>query len=51
VSGFFKRNLDWQDGLELALGPAGYQILGVAFFAALGFLLFRTARKAQPELK
>ena len=46
VSGFFKRNLDWQDQLESALGAAGYQVLGVAFFAALGLLLFRTARKA-----
>jgi putative OPT family oligopeptide transporter len=46
VSGFFKRNLDWQDHLEAALGSAGYQLLGVLFFAALGLLLFRTARKA-----
>jgi len=51
VSGFFKRNLDWQEQLESALGSAGYQVLGVAFFALLGVLLFRVARKAQPVAK
>ena len=51
VSGFFKRNLDWQEQLESALGSSGYQVLGVAFFALLGVLLFRVARKAQPVAK
>jgi hypothetical protein len=28
-----------------ALGEGGYQILGVAFFAAMGVVLYRVARK------
>ncbi len=40
--------LDLQERLERALGTGGYQLLGVAFFAALGVLLWRAARKPQP---
>ncbi len=46
VSGFMRRFLDQQERLEHALGTGGYQVLGVAFFAALALFLFRVARRA-----
>jgi len=45
------RRLDVQGRLEHALGSGGYQVLGVAFFAALGILLFRAARKPLPKVE
>ncbi len=45
VDGFFRRNLDLHPGIARAVGEGGYQLLGVAFFALLGVLLYRAARK------
>jgi uncharacterized oligopeptide transporter (OPT) family protein len=47
AEGTMKR-LDAQAPLERALGAGGYQVLGVGFFALLGWLLFRTARRPAP---
>ncbi|HEX9050551.1 MAG TPA: oligopeptide transporter, OPT family [Anaeromyxobacter sp.] len=44
VERFFAERLNAQSALERALGAGWYQVLGVAFFAVLGWLLFRTAR-------
>jgi putative OPT family oligopeptide transporter len=41
------KRLDVQEHLTGALGAGGYTLLGVAFFAALGGILYRTARKPQ----
>ncbi len=38
--------LDLEPALEHAIGRGGYQVLGVAFFAALAFLLYRAARRS-----
>jgi putative OPT family oligopeptide transporter len=45
VERFLAEKLNAEPALERALGSGGYQVLGVAFFALLGWLLFRTARK------
>jgi uncharacterized oligopeptide transporter (OPT) family protein len=45
VEKLLAEKLNAQAALERALGAGGYQVLGVAFFALLGWLLFRTARK------
>jgi uncharacterized oligopeptide transporter (OPT) family protein len=45
VERFLAEKLNAEPALERALGAGGYQLLGVAFFAVLGVLLFRTARK------
>src|SRR5438105_1654192 len=43
--------LHWLEGVDLsaaltrALGDGGYQLLGVAFFAVMGFTLYRVARR------
>ena len=39
-----------EHGLTGALGPGGYNLLGVAFFALMGYTLYRVARKPQPTL-
>ncbi len=46
VDRFFAQRLDLRPALGRALGDGGYQLLGVAFFAALGLVLFLTARRA-----
>lgn len=46
VERFLARTLNAGPALERALGEGGYQLLGVAFFATLGWLLFRTARRS-----
>jgi len=51
VDAFISRYLDVHAGMARALGEGGYQLLGVGFFALLGFLLFRASRKAQPEVR
>ena len=40
--------VDLTKSLEGALGAGGYQILGVAFFAAMGIVLYNVARRPQP---
>ncbi len=45
VDRFFRERLDFQPALSGVLGETGYQLLGVAFYAALGLVLFRTARR------
>jgi putative OPT family oligopeptide transporter len=45
VERFLAEKLNAQAALERWLGAGWYQVLGVAFFALLGWLLFRTARK------
>ncbi|MGX5818540.1 OPT family oligopeptide transporter [Chitinophaga lutea] len=37
-------------GLTNALGAGGYQLLGVAFFAAMGFILYRIGRQKQSAI-
>jgi hypothetical protein len=37
-----------EEPLSHALGTAGYDLLGVIFFAALAVMLFRAARKPAP---
>jgi putative OPT family oligopeptide transporter len=44
------KTLDLQESIVHAIGPTGYAIMGVAFFAALGAVLYRAARKPQPGL-
>ena len=48
VERFLAEKLDAEPALEGALGGGWYQVLGVAFFALLGWLLFRAARKPSP---
>ncbi len=43
--------LDAQPALSRLLGGGGYAVLGVAFFGALGLLLFRAARKPQAKVE
>jgi putative OPT family oligopeptide transporter len=47
---FFTEVLNMEPRLEGVIGETGYEVLGVLFFAALGFLLFRASRKARPGL-
>ncbi len=49
VDRFLSEKLNAEPALARALGSGGYQLLGVAFFAVLGWLLFRTARKPAPK--
>jgi len=49
VERFFTERLNLEPALERWLGGAGYQLLGVAFFALLGWLLFRAARRPAPK--
>ncbi|HZY02536.1 MAG TPA: OPT/YSL family transporter [Anaeromyxobacteraceae bacterium] len=43
--------LDAQPALSRLLGSGGYAVLGVVFFAALGVLLFRAARRPQARIE
>ena len=43
--GAFVDSLDLSGPLTGAIGPGGYQILGVACFALMGVLLYRIARR------
>jgi putative OPT family oligopeptide transporter len=43
--GAFVDSLDVSGPLTRAIGPGGYQILGVACFAVMGLLLYRIARR------
>ena len=38
-------SINMEEGMKRALGDGGYQILGVAFFAMMGFILYRVATK------
>ncbi|WP_109699720.1 OPT family oligopeptide transporter [Chitinophaga deserti] len=38
-------------GLERALGAGGYQLLGVLFFAAMGYMLYRIGRQKQVSIE
>ena len=40
--------VDLTRAVQGALGAGGYQILGVAFFAAMGIVLYNVARRPQP---
>jgi putative OPT family oligopeptide transporter len=46
VEGFLRRNLDLHGAVTRLLGETGYQLLGVAAFAALALVLYRTARRS-----
>ena len=46
---FFRTNLDLHPGIARVIGEGGFQLLGVAFFALLGILLFRAARRGKIE--
>ncbi|HTP52284.1 MAG TPA: OPT/YSL family transporter [Anaeromyxobacteraceae bacterium] len=50
VDQFFATHLNLQPTLTRLLGSGGYQLLGVGFFALLGLLLFRTARRSHVSL-
>ena len=47
VERFLARTLDFGPAISGALGTTGYELLGVAFFAVLGALLFRAGRRSQ----
>jgi OPT family oligopeptide transporter len=51
VDAFFRENLDVHGAMARVLGDGGYQVLGVAFFAALALLLFRAARRPQAKIE
>ncbi len=42
-------SISLEHGIASAIGEGGYQVLGVVFFAALAFILYRIAVKANPE--
>jgi len=50
VDEFFATHLNLQPALTRLLGAGGYQLVGVGFFALLGLLLFRTARRSHVSL-
>ena len=43
--------LSAEHGLVSALGEVGYYLLGVAFFALMGWMLYRTGMKKDTELE
>jgi uncharacterized oligopeptide transporter (OPT) family protein len=47
VEKFLSKQLNAEPFLEHALGRTGYELLGVLFFAGLGLLMLRAARKPQ----
>jgi hypothetical protein len=49
VERFLANNLNLEPALTRVLGHGGYQLLGVAAFAGLGLLLFRTAMKSAKQ--
>jgi uncharacterized oligopeptide transporter (OPT) family protein len=51
VERFFATRLDLGPALVRALGPTGYELLGVAFFAALAILLYRAGRKSHLKVE
>jgi len=51
VERFFVTRLDLGPALVRALGPTGYELLGVAFFAALAVILYRAGRKSHVNLE
>jgi uncharacterized oligopeptide transporter (OPT) family protein len=46
VERFFVTRLDLGPALVRALGPTGYELLGVAFFVGLALILYRAGRKS-----
>jgi hypothetical protein len=46
VERFLSQRLNLEPALRGVLGAGGYQLLGVAAFAALALLLYRTARSS-----
>jgi putative OPT family oligopeptide transporter len=48
VDAFIGKTLNMEPRLTEALGGPGYQLLGVAFFAAMALILYRVARKSAP---
>jgi len=50
VDRFFATRLNLQPALTGVLGTGGYELLGVAFFALLASLLFRTGRRSHVSL-
>jgi putative OPT family oligopeptide transporter len=41
----FLRKLNFEEGLIHLLGGSGYEILGVIFFAVMGYILYRVSRR------
>jgi len=50
VNRFISQNLNLEPRIEHLLGRTGYELLGVFFFAGLGFLLWRASRKPAPTV-
>jgi len=50
VDAFIQKTLNMQPRLEALFGAGGFQLLGVAFFAAMALMLFRTARKPHAKV-
>jgi len=46
----FMENVSVETGLNDVLGKDGYMILGVAFFALMGFVLYRVAMRKRKAL-
>lgn len=50
INAFLSTKVNLEPALEHALGKGGYDLLGVAFFAALGWLMYRAAHKPAPTV-
>jgi hypothetical protein len=51
VERFFATRLDLGPALVRVLGPGGYELLGVAFFAALAAILYRAGRRSHVDVE
>jgi putative OPT family oligopeptide transporter len=50
INRFLEEKLNLEPAISGVIGHGGFQLLGVAFFAALGVLLYRASQRPQPTL-